>query len=40
MCVAKQMRHADWAMIARIYGRWMPDADQAAGSTAEIVFGL
>jgi hypothetical protein len=24
MWVAKQMGHADWTMIARVYGRWMP----------------
>ena len=40
MWVAKQMGHADWTLIARVYGRWMPDADQAAGSKAVIVFGL
>ena len=39
MWVAKQMGHADWTMIARVYGRWMPDADQSAGSKAEEVFG-
>lgn len=39
MWVAKQMGHADWTMIARVYGRWMPDADQTAGSKAEKVFG-
>lgn len=39
MWVAQQMGHADWAMIRRIYGRWMPDADTAAGSRAEALFG-
>lgn len=39
MWVAKQMGNADWAMIARRYGRWMPDADKMAGSRAEAVFG-
>lgn len=39
MWVAKQMGHADWTMIARIYGKWMPDADKIAGSRAEAVFG-
>lgn len=39
MWVARQMGHADWTMIARVYGRWMPDADQLAGSRAESVFG-
>ena len=40
MWVAKQMGHVDWTMIARVYGRWMPDADQTAGSKAESVFGF
>lgn len=39
MWVAKQMGHKDWTMIARVYGRWMPDADKTAGSRAEAVFG-
>jgi len=39
MWVAKQMGHADWTMIARTYGKWMPDADLEAGSRAESVFG-
>lgn len=38
MWVAKQMGHADWTMIARVYGRWMPDADATAGSKAEQLF--
>lgn len=38
MWVAKQMGHKDWTMIARVYGRWMPDADAGAGSRAESVF--
>jgi integrase len=39
MWVAKQMGHKDWTMIARVYGRWMPDADLGADSRAEFVFG-
>lgn len=39
MWVAQQMGHADWAMIRRIYGRWMPDAAPEAGSKAEALFG-
>ncbi|MFC3179130.1 hypothetical protein ACFOEC_18455 [Undibacterium amnicola] len=39
MWVAKQMGHRDWTMIARIYGKWMPDADKSAGSKAEAIFG-
>ncbi|SNU84482.1 Site-specific recombinase XerC [Pandoraea sputorum] len=34
MWVAKQMGHADWTMIARVYGRWMPAADEEAGNKA------
>lgn len=37
--VAKQMGHSDWSMIARIYGRWMPQADPDAGSRAVAKFG-
>lgn len=39
MWVAKQMGHSDWTMIARVYGRWMPDADKLAGSRAEAIYG-
>lgn len=39
MWVAKQMGHADWTMIARVYGKWMPDADLDAGNKAEEKFG-
>ncbi|GGX53232.1 tyrosine-type recombinase/integrase [Undibacterium squillarum] len=39
MWVAKQMGHSDWTMIARVYGKWMPDADTQAGSRAEQLFG-
>ncbi len=35
MWVAKQMGHSDWTMIARVYGRWMPSADNDAGGKAE-----
>lgn len=35
MWVAKQMEQRDWTMIARIYGRWMPSADDTAGQKAE-----
>lgn len=34
MWVAKQMGHADWTMIARVYGRWMPSADDSSGAKA------
>ncbi len=39
MWVATQMGHADWTMIARVYGRWMPDADKTAGNRAEAIYG-
>lgn len=39
MWVAKQMGHADWTMIARVYERWMPEADILAGKKAEAIFG-
>lgn len=39
MWVANQMGHADWGMIRRIYGRWMPDAAPDAGAKAEALFG-
>lgn len=39
MWVANQMGHADWGMIRRIYGRWMPDAAPDAGDRAEALFG-
>lgn len=39
MWVAKQMGHANWSMIAQIYGRWMPEASPNAGSKAELMFG-
>lgn len=39
MWVARQMRHADWTMIARVYCKWMPDADALAGTRAEEIFG-
>lgn len=38
MWVAQQMGHSDWTMIARVYGRWMPAADESAGSKAETLW--
>lgn len=32
MWVANQMGHKDWAMIRRVYGRWIPEVDTTAGS--------
>lgn len=34
MRVVKQMGHADWTMIARVYSHWMPSADVEAGNRA------
>ena len=39
MWVARQMGHAAWTMIARVYGKWMPDADLHAGMKAVAIFG-
>lgn len=38
MWVAQQMGHSDWMMIARVYGRWIPDAAPDAGSKAVEIF--
>lgn len=38
MWVAQQMGHADWTMIARVYGRWMHDAQPNAGDKATELF--
>lgn len=38
MWVAQQMGHADWTMIARVYGRWIPDAAPDAGQKAVATF--
>jgi integrase len=32
MWVAQQMGHADWGMIRKRYGRWIPEVDKTAGS--------
>lgn len=34
MWVSQQMGHADWTMIARRYGKWMPDANPDSGGKA------
>lgn len=39
MWVAQQMGHSDWTMIARVYGRWMTDAEANSGSKAERIWG-
>ena len=38
MWVANQMGHADWGMIRRTYGRWIPDATPDAGLKAVALF--
>lgn len=39
MWVAQQMGHSDWSMIAKRYGKWMPEAEPNAGQKAEAIFG-
>lgn len=39
MWVATQMGHANWTMIGKVYGKWMPDAIPDAGQKAEAIFG-
>jgi len=38
MWLADQMGHSDWTMIAKVYGKWMPDANLTAGSKAVALF--
>jgi integrase len=38
--VAKVMGHADWTMIARIYGRWIPSIAPEAGKKVERLWNL
>lgn len=40
MWVANQMGHADWSMIVKTYGKWMPEAQPNAGSKAEAIFAV
>ena len=39
MWVAKQMGHANWLMIANVYGRWIPSDCDTSGSKAAEKFG-
>ncbi|TCS37450.1 integrase [Paucimonas lemoignei] len=39
MWVAQQMGHKDWTMIARVYGKWIKDAQPEAGNKAVAMFG-
>jgi integrase len=38
MWVAQQMGHKDWTMIARVYGKWIKDAQPEAGNKAVALF--
>ena len=38
MWVAQQMGHADWAMIRKTYGRWMPNTEADSGGKAVSTF--
>lgn len=38
MWVAKMMGHADWSMIRRRYGKWIPDVIDLAGNKAVAMF--
>lgn len=38
MWVAQQMGHKDWTMIAKIYGKWIPNAQPDAGMKAVEMF--
>ena len=38
MWVASQMGHADWGMIRKRYGRWIPSMDPTVGEKAERIF--
>ena len=38
MWVAQQMGHSDWTMIARVYGKWIPDTNKEAGNKAVELF--
>lgn len=40
MWVAKQMGHTDWTMIARVYGRWIPETNNTAGLKAVEAFAV
>lgn len=39
MWVAKQMGHASWLMIAKVYGRWIPTDNDTSGAKAAEMFG-
>ena len=35
--IAQQMGHTDWAMIRKVYGRWIPEVDTSAGDKIRAV---
>ena len=37
MWVASQMGHADWGMIRKRYGRWIPSVDPSVGEKANLI---
>lgn len=37
--IATYMGHTDWTMIARVYGKWMPEVESNAGNKAVEMFG-
>ena len=37
--VARQMGHTNWAFTARVYAKWMPDANPEAGTRAVEIYG-
>lgn len=39
MWAAKQMGHSSWVMIARVYGRWIPNEGDTSGGKAAALFG-
>jgi len=39
MWVSSQMGHKDWTMIARVYGKWIPESNPHAGEMAAELFG-
>jgi integrase len=39
MWVAQQMGHKDWMMVARVYGKWIPDVAPDAGEKAAAICG-
>ena len=36
--IAVQMGHRDTSMVARVYGRWIPDANLDSGRKAETLW--